>query len=72
MQYLEDLRMQNAESTLRSTFLSIKEVAFVSGINDVSSFVRKFKKRYGLTPSKFRARSEALLNGPAKVGTKGE
>lgn len=71
MQYLRDLRMQNAERMLRSTFLSIKEVAFISGINDVSSFVRDFKKRYGLTPSKFRARSETALIR-ARVGTNGE
>ena len=54
MQYLQDLRMQNAERLLRSTFLSVKEVAFVSGISDVSSFVREFKKRYGQTPGEFR------------------
>ncbi len=57
MQYLRDLRMQHAEHMLRSTFLSVKEVAFVSGLNDVSSFVRDFKRRCGLTPSEFRTRS---------------
>jgi len=72
MQYLQDLRMQNAESMLRSTFLSVKEVAFASGISDVSSFAREFKRRYGVTPSKFRVRSGALLDGPAKVGANGE
>lgn len=72
MQYLRDLRMQHAENLLRSTFLSVKQVAFVSGISDVSSFVREFKRRYGLAPSKFRARSEASLNGSAKIGTNGE
>jgi transcriptional regulator GlxA family with amidase domain len=56
MQYLRDLRMQNAESLLRNTFLSIKEVAFVSGTGDASSFVREFKRRYCVTPSKFRSR----------------
>jgi two-component system, response regulator YesN len=60
MQYLRGLRMQHAEHILRSTFLSVKEIAFASGINDVSGFVRDFKKRYGLTPTEFRARSASL------------
>jgi len=71
-QYLRDLRMRNAENLLRNTFLTVKEVAFASGIGDVSSFVRVFKKRYGLTPSKFRARNEALLNVATKVDRNGE
>ena len=50
--------MKHAEQLLRTTFLSVKEVAFVSGMNDVSSFVRDFKRRQGVTPRKFRARTE--------------
>jgi AraC-like DNA-binding protein len=68
MQYLRDLRMQRAEHLLRSTFLSVKEVAFVSGVKDVSNFVRDFKKRCGQTPKQFRARSECPLKGPVKTG----
>jgi transcriptional regulator GlxA family with amidase domain len=56
MQYLRGLRMQRAEHLLRSTFLSVKQVAFASGVKHVSSFVSDFKKRHGLTPSEFRAR----------------
>jgi len=56
LQYLRDLRIQHAEELLRSTFLSVKEVAFLSGLEDVSHFVRDFKKRYGVTPSEFRIR----------------
>ncbi len=54
MQYLRKLRMQKAEQLLRSTFLSIKEVASLSGAKDVSHFVRDFKKEHGLTPKGFR------------------
>src|SRR5712691_9998065 len=53
MQYLKSLRMQKAEYLLRSTFLSVKEIVFVCGLGDVSSFVRDFKKRCGVTPGKF-------------------
>ena len=59
MGYLSDVRMQKAGELLRSTFLSIKEVTFLCGVKDVSHFTRDFKKKYGLTPSEFRARSES-------------
>jgi transcriptional regulator GlxA family with amidase domain len=58
MQYLRELRMKRAEHLLLTTFLTIKEVAGISGIRDVSHFVRDFKKQYGLTPSEFRSRHE--------------
>src|SRR2546427_11110403 len=54
MQYLRDLRMQQALELLGNTFLSIKEITARIGSRDVSHFVRDFKKQYGLTPSQFR------------------
>ena len=61
MEYLRDLRMQRAEELLRTTFLSVKEIAFRCGVNDISHFVRDFKVRHGLTPSSFRSRSDHPL-----------
>ena len=61
MEYLRDLRMQRAQELLRSTFLSVKEIAFHCGMNDISHFVRDFKVRHGLTPSTFRSRSDQSL-----------
>jgi AraC family transcriptional regulator, arabinose operon regulatory protein len=55
VQYLRSLRMQKAEELIRDSFLSIKEVAAMSGIRDVSHFVRDFKKTRGLSPSALRA-----------------
>jgi len=57
LQYMRIVRMQHAERLLRSTFLSVKEVAFLSGAKDLSHFVRDFKKHYGITPKEFRGRS---------------
>jgi transcriptional regulator GlxA family with amidase domain len=56
MQYLRGLRMQHAEHLLGTTFLTVKEVAFVTGVQHVSSFVHAFKARSGITPGEFRAR----------------
>jgi len=52
-QYLKNLRIRRAKRLLRNTFLSIKEVAHLSGLTDVSHFVRAFKKRHGVTPTEF-------------------
>jgi AraC-like DNA-binding protein len=64
MQYLRQLRMRNAEELLRSTFLSVKEIVFASGMRDVSHFVRDFKTRHGLTPTEFRTQSESQPADP--------
>lgn len=60
MQYRRDLRLRRAEQLLRTTFLSIKEVTFRSGMRDISHFVREFKKQYGVTPREFRARNQKV------------
>ena len=61
-EFLRSLRLERAEHLLRTTFLSIKEVASLSGANDVSHFVRAFKKRYALTPTHFRAQNGATAS----------
>jgi AraC family transcriptional regulator of arabinose operon len=58
IRYLKSLRMKRAAQLLRSSFLSIKEIAFETGSGDTSHFVRGFKVRYGLTPSQFRAKCD--------------
>jgi transcriptional regulator GlxA family with amidase domain len=63
MQYLKEMRMERAEELLRSTFFSIKEIAFLSGLNVGSHFGRNFKKQYGLTPSEFRAKRTGTRDG---------
>ncbi len=59
-QYVKKLRMERAEHLLGNTFLSVKEVTFLSGMRDVSHFVNEFKKRHGITPSQFRARRRVI------------
>lgn len=60
LQYVKALRIQRAEALLRNSFLSVKEVVFLSGLKDVSHFARDFKKKHGLTPSEFRSRSQFI------------
>lgn len=54
MQYLEGYRMQRAQELLRSSSLSISEIALKSGYNDSNYFTRSFRKYSGVTPREYR------------------
>jgi AraC-like DNA-binding protein len=53
-QYLRERRLERAEFLLRTTFLSIKEVAMETGLSSASHLVRYFKQKYGITPRAYR------------------
>jgi transcriptional regulator GlxA family with amidase domain len=53
-QYLLNLRLSEAESLLRTSNLSITEVAAEIGILDSAHFARQFKKINRLSPSEYR------------------
>lgn len=52
--YCNDLKLDYAKKLLASTEASITEIALDVGYNDVSYFITLYKKRYGMTPLKFR------------------
>jgi AraC-like DNA-binding protein len=52
--YLEDLRLKTAMGLLFKEQLSVKEAATICGIYDVNYFCRLFKKRYGISPGKYK------------------
>jgi AraC family transcriptional regulator of arabinose operon len=54
-QYLRERRLERAEFLLRTTFLSIKEVAMESGLSSTSHFVRYFKQKYRVSPRAYRS-----------------
>ena len=53
-QYIKDYRMRKAESMLRTTFFSVKELLKQVGLGSNSHFVRDFRKKHGMTPTAFR------------------
>jgi AraC-like DNA-binding protein len=58
MNFLLDIRIGNACKLLtKKTDLSIAEIAYKSGFNNLTNFNRKFKSIKGLTPSEFRKRA---------------
>ena len=52
LQYLNDMRIEHAESLLRSGYYSVQEVATLSGFNDAKYFSGVYKKKTGNPPSK--------------------
>lgn len=53
-QYLIEYRLQAACKYLRETKMMITEIAYSCGFKDSPSFNKHFKKKYGMTPSKYR------------------
>lgn len=66
---LENLRLEEAEYLLRTTDLSIAEIAFEAGFGSIRSFNRIFKKYFNLTPMLLR--KEMSLNEECKSLPKG-
>lgn len=63
-EYCNYLRLTNAKKLLRSTNLSISEVAVQSGYNNVTYFIRVFKKHTQLSPLQYRQKKKNA--NPAK------
>ena len=57
--YLERLRLQVARYLLQETGLSVADVAFLAGFNDLRNFQRLFQREYGKTPSAIRRQKKA-------------
>lgn len=54
-QLLRQIRMKKAESLLTSANISIQEISVRLGYNNPESFMKVFKKEYGMTPGQYRA-----------------
>jgi two-component system response regulator YesN len=63
--YRKDRRLAFARQLLGTTFLSIKEIMKLVGINDKSHFARDFKKNAGVSPSEYR---QIMKNQTHSVG----
>lgn len=55
--YLIGYRLSKACRDLRTTDMTMTEIALTSGFNDVSYFIHTFKKAYGMTPGVYRRQS---------------
>ena len=60
--YLEDLRLKAAIELLFGEQINVKEAAATCGFNDENYFCRLFKKRYGLSPGKYKGDELLYIN----------
>ena len=65
--YLTGLRLGGAADLLAHTRQSIAEIAFSCGFTNLANFNRRFRTRYGMTPSRYR-RQFARAAGGRGVG----
>lgn len=56
MQYVESLRMQEAQRRLATGGESLVEIALAAGFCDQSHFTKRFRKSVGMTPLAYRKR----------------
>ena len=54
LDYINEVRIQNAKTMLKETSLSIQEVSGKAGFSSSTAFIRIFKKLTGITPGEYR------------------
>lgn len=57
-------RIEQAAKKLRSTDESITQIAYTCGFNDLSYFIKTFKRLNGVTPSRYRNNCAVINNTP--------
>ena len=53
--YITEFRLTKARYALRTTDMSVTEIALYAGFGDVSHFIRVFREAYGHTPKVYRS-----------------
>lgn len=54
VEYLNIIRIENARKLLVESDMSVSEIAWQSGFNNLSYFIRLFKKKFDCSPLKYR------------------
>lgn len=67
-EYLRNVRLDRAATTLVSSTKSVKEIWVAIGYNHAANFDHAFRRRFGMTPTEYRGRSvHANLPSPTMV-----
>ena len=56
IEYLKDYRVERAARKLLGSDMPITQIAYTCGFNDLSYFIKTFKKIKGCTPKNYRKR----------------
>lgn len=57
VEYINTIRLQNAEDDLRFSSKTISQAALDNGFSNISAFSKAFKTKYGLSPSRYKTDS---------------
>jgi len=60
IQYLNEVRMEEAVRMLKTTTLNLWDIAELTGFSNASYFSSKFKRMYGITPSDYRQQQSEI------------
>ncbi len=53
-QYLSDMRLRYAAGLLKDNAMNITEICYSCGYRNLSHFIRSFRRKYGVSPNKYR------------------
>jgi AraC-like DNA-binding protein len=56
---VNEMRISTAKAYLKSSSLSIQEIAYMVGYEHSPNFFRAFRKEVGITPDQYRAQSSS-------------
>lgn len=59
-EFVRKLRMDHATTLLRNTHAPISEICYTVGYENPGSFIRAFKKSYGMSPSQYRKQNDFI------------
>lgn len=54
VEYLRDQRLNHAARLLADTDQTVQEIMFQAGMQDTTNFYRRFKEKFGVSPSQYR------------------
>jgi transcriptional regulator GlxA family with amidase domain len=72
MDYVQNLRIEEAKRLLESSDQPVEEICFTVGYEDPSFFRRLFKRRTGVTPARYRRVFQPIHRGlpaPPQTGS---
>ncbi len=72
MDYLQNLRIEEAKRMLETTIESVEEISAQVGYEDTSFFRRLFKRRTGLTPGHYRRLFQPIARATVASATRGQ
>lgn len=61
-QYLIQIRMEAAKELLENTSMRCTQIAYECGFSDGAQFSSMFRKKYGVSPTKYRSESQSSSN----------